>query len=112
MILLKNLNLLLRLLLELGVLLSIGYWGFHLKSISMVRFGVGVGVPIIVMVVWGMFIAPKSAYLLPIPWRIIGEVVVFGLGAYALYASGHQALSKIFSILVVVNMILLLYWKQ
>ncbi|MGS2776405.1 YrdB family protein [Robertmurraya sp. GLU-23] len=112
MLLIKNLNLLLRLGLELFVLLSIGYWGFHLKGSWMIKYGLGVGLPIIVMVVWGMIIAPNSAYQLPLPWRIIIEVFVFGLGAYALHASGHQGLGKIFSILVCINMILLLYWKQ
>jgi hypothetical protein len=112
MMLIKNMNLLLRFVLELCVLFSIGYWGFHLKNSWMIKFGVGFGVPIFLMVVWGMFIAPNSAYQLPLPWRIFMEVIVFGIGVFTLYVSGHQGLAKIFSILVCINMILLLYWKQ
>jgi hypothetical protein len=112
MILIKNVNLLMRFALELCVLLSIGYWGFQLKGSLIIKFGVGVGLPIIVMTIWGMFIAPQSAYLLPIPLRTIMEVIVFGLGAFALYASGLHGMAKIFSILVCINMILLFYWKQ
>jgi hypothetical protein len=108
----KNVNLLLRLILELGVLLSIGYWGFQYKSSSMIKFGLGIGIPILVMIVWGTFIAPNSAYQLPLPFRIIMELMVFGFGALALHASGHQSLFKVFTILVCINMILLMYWKQ
>jgi hypothetical protein len=112
MLIIKNVNLLLRLMLELGVLLSIGYWGLHYKSSSMIKFGLGIGMPILVMIVWGTFIAPNSAYQLPLPFRIMMELMVFGFGAFALFASGHQSLFKIFTVLVCLNMILLLYWKQ
>ncbi|MBY0122906.1 YrdB family protein [Bacillus sp. S/N-304-OC-R1] len=112
MLLIKNANLLLRLMLELSVLISIGYWGFQYKSSFMIKFGLGIGVPILVIIVWGTFIAPNSAYQLPLTLRIIMELIVFGLGGYALYSSGHQSLFKTFTILVCINMILLLYWKQ
>lgn len=112
MVLIKNLNLLLRLLLELCVLLSIGYWGFQLKRTWIIKFAAGLGLPIIVMAFWTVFIAPDSTYELSQPVRTIMELVVFALGAYALYASRHPVLAKVFSFTVFINMILLLYWKQ
>lgn len=112
MILIKNVNLLLRLLLELCVLFSIGYWGFHLKGTWLKKFSLGVGLPIIIMTIWALFIAPNSSYEISFPLRIFMEICVFALGAFALYASGHQSLAKVFSITVCINMILLLYWKQ
>jgi hypothetical protein len=112
MVLMKNINLLLRFALELCVLLSMVYWGFHIKGSWIIKFSLGFGLPIIVMTIWGMFIAPQSTYQLPILLRTILELIIFGLGAYALYASGHLGMSKKFSILVCINMILLFIWKQ
>lgn len=112
MLLIKNANLLLRLILELCVLVSVGYWGFHIKSGLIMKWISGIGAPIIIMIVWGTFIAPNSAYQLPLLFRLSLEFVVFAIGAYTLWASGAPNLAKTFSILVIINIILLLYWKQ
>ena len=109
--LLKNLNLLVRFLLELSVLASIGYWGFQFKS-WIQKLGAGIGLPILVAVIWGIFVAPKSSHQLPLPYRLIVEFLVFGLGAFVLYASGQTLLSKIFIGIVIVNITFLLVWKQ
>jgi hypothetical protein len=108
----KNVNLLLRLILELCVVVSVGYWGFHIRGGSVVKWIVGMGAPIILMVIWGTFIAPNSAHQLPAPLRLCLELVVFGIGACALWASGFSNLAKVYSICVIVNMFLLWYWKQ
>jgi Protein of unknown function (DUF2568) len=111
MTILKSVNLLIRFLLELCVLASIGYWGFQYKN-WIYKLGMGVGLPILVAVVWGIFVAPKSSHQLPLPYRLFVEFLVLGLGAYALYASGHTLLSKIFIGIIIVNITLLLIWKQ
>lgn len=108
----KNVNLLLRLILELCVVVSVGYWGFHIRGSSVMKWVIGFGAPIIILIIWGTFIAPKSAHQLPAALRLCLELIVFGTGAFALWVCGFPNLAKVFSILVIVNMFLLWYWKQ
>ncbi|PLS17693.1 hypothetical protein CVD28_10705 [Bacillus sp. M6-12] len=112
MAIIKNANLLLRLILELCVLLSAGYWGFTAHKQAIAKFGLGIGAPLLLATIWGTFVAPKSAYLLPIPYRLILEFIIFGLAAAALWKSGFPLLGKLFIAAVAINIFLLLLWKQ
>jgi len=60
----KMLNLLVRFLLELCLLAAIGYWGFETHSSWGWKILLGIGLPLLIAVLWGMFLAPKSAYRL------------------------------------------------
>lgn len=111
MLLIKGANLLVRFLLELTVLGAVGYWGFQFKSI-LAKIGGGLGLPILIAVIWGIFVAPKSGMQLKLPARLIVEFLIFGFGAFALFSSGHPVLGKLFLAVVVVNITLLLVWKQ
>lgn len=108
----KNTNLLLRFLLEIGVLISIVYWGFHGKSNLAFKIGIGIVLPISIMFIWGVFVAPKSTFQLQLPIRLVVELIIFGIGVFSLFASGHPGLGKLFAVVVCVNILLLLYWKK
>ncbi|WP_374721461.1 YrdB family protein [Peribacillus tepidiphilus] len=112
MTLLKNANLLIRFFLEICILISVGYWGFQFKSSLLLKICLGIGVPFIILIIWGAFVAPRSPYLLPTPYRIILELIIFGFATYALFSSGHPVLGKIFIGTVIINIILLLTWNQ
>jgi len=109
---LKNINLALAFLLELCMLAALGYWGFTLDQGLAVRVGVGLGVPILAAVVWGIWMAPKAARPLPEPWHILLELVIFGLAIAALYAAGRPRLALIFGIVYVINLALRYVWGQ
>ncbi|EGG37973.1 conserved domain protein [Paenibacillus sp. HGF5] len=52
----KILNLALRFILELILLFSIGYWGFHFGSGLVAQVALGIGLPLLTAVIWGMTI--------------------------------------------------------
>ena len=54
--LIKGANLLLRFLLELCALGALGYWGFKTGSGLVAKIGLGIGAPLVVAVVWAMFV--------------------------------------------------------
>lgn len=62
MILLQYTNLAIRFLLELCALATLGYWGFHTGQGFLLRLGLGLGSPLALAVLWGMFGSPNAAY--------------------------------------------------
>lgn len=63
----KAANLVLRFLLELGALAALGYWGLHTGSNELLHWLLGIGVPLLAAVVWGLFIAPRRRFDVPTP---------------------------------------------
>ena len=106
MLVLKELNLLVRFLLELCMLAAVGYWGFKTGSSSTMKVILGIGLPILVAISW--WFAWK---LSGIP-RLALELTLLGLGAIALFASNQPDLGWIYTAAVIINKILMVVWKQ
>jgi len=99
----ESLTLLIRFLLELCMLAALGYWGFETGDSAVAQWGLGLGVPVAAAVVWGMFIAPKARYPVPIAVWIGLQVVLFGAAALAVAAVASTGLGVLFVIAVVVH---------
>lgn len=110
--LLKLLNIGIRFLLELCILIILGYWGYKTGNSTFMKFVLGLGAPILFAVVWGTFLAPKSAMRLHEPWLFLLEVVVFALTCWALYSTGKVDLTVTFGVVYILNKILMLIWRQ
>src|SRR3954451_3567683 len=103
MIAVKSFNLLLRFLLELCMLGAVGYWGFETADGVVMKALLGVGAPLLMAVVWGVFISPKATVKLPTPAWIALQVVLFGLAALALATFASPALAGAFLAVVAAN---------
>ncbi len=110
--LLKLSNLALRFLLELCLVAALGYWGFKTGQGWIAKSGLGIGAPLLAAVVWGAFIAPKAAWLLPNPWLLILELALFSLAGAALYLAGQPILAWILGLTYSLNKILMYLWQQ
>jgi hypothetical protein len=108
----KLANLLLRFLLEVFVLAVLAYWGLRTGGNILGKIVLGVGIPLLTALVWGMFGSPNASLPLPEPWHFILEVVIFGSAAAALLAAGHLNLAKIYVLVAVLNRFLMYVWKQ
>jgi hypothetical protein len=98
----KEANLVLRFLLELGALAAVGYWGW--------RAGEGALAPVLavaavaaVAVVWGLFLSPKATFELARPLRFAIELAVWTAAGAALYATGQERLAVAFVVVAVVS---------
>ena len=109
---LKATNLGVRFLLELGMLAAVGYWGFKIGSGWFLKILLGIGLPALIAVIWGMFIAPKATYPLSGASYLTVELLLLASGSLALFASGKSELAWIYTIVLVVNKILLIAWKK
>ncbi len=109
---LKSLNLLVRFLLELCMLVAVGYWGFETHSDWTTKIIFGIGLPVLIAVVWSLFTAPKAPYHLTGVAHIVLSLILLGLGAVALFAAGKVNLGWAYLVILIVNQILLIVWKQ
>jgi len=101
------LNLVLRFLLEICVLTAFGYWGIQSGKSMFFKFLLGIGAPVLFVVIWGMFGSPKAIFPLSGFWHFTFEFVIFSLAVIALYATGKTQLATVFAILIIINQILL-----
>ena len=112
LIVLKNINLGLRFLLELTALISLGYWGFKTRETLLLKLCFGIGLPLITAIIWGVFGSPKAVLPLFKPFKWILLIAIYLTSAFALYRSGMKNISAIFLITAVTNSVLMYIWKQ
>jgi hypothetical protein len=108
----KSLNIGLAFLLELAMLIAFGYWGFQTGDSTLVKILLGIGVPVVVIVIWGMYLAPRSTRRLRDPWLSLLKLVLFGAAALALVAANQPTWGLILAIIALVNILLAWVWKQ
>ncbi|MED1954259.1 YrdB family protein [Brevibacillus centrosporus] len=88
---------------EVAAIIAYGYWGFQFHSSTWVKWALGIGIPVVVIVVWGLFLSPKASVEFPQALRIGMKVMVFGFAAAALYAAGRPRLAFLFGLCVLVS---------
>jgi Protein of unknown function (DUF2568) len=109
---LKGTNLVVRFLLELCMLAAVGYWGFKSQSSWVMKLMLGIGLPLLIAVVWGLFVAPKAIYPLRGIPHLLLALILLGSGAVALFASEHPTPGWVYTIILMINQVLLVLWKQ
>ena len=103
MIVVQSFNLLIRFLLELCMLGAVGYWGAVTGDGAAMQVLLGVGAPLLMAVVWGVYISPKATVKLPEAAWIGLQAVLFGAAAVALATFASPALAVGFVAIVAVN---------
>jgi hypothetical protein len=100
-----------RFLMELGLLAAVSLWGFSTGAGAWSSV-LGFGAPLLVAVIWGLFVAPKAKWPLPVAARVALELVLFGAGALALAALGSVVLAMSFAVVAVVTSLLNAYYPR
>ncbi len=104
-------NLILAFLLELFLVFIYGYWGFTFFKIFTVNIVAGLGLPLILILLWWQYFAPRSSNRLADPWLSLGKVVLFTLGALALVSTGAPIHAAGFWFLSMLNVFLLYIYR-
>jgi hypothetical protein len=112
MIVLKYANLALAFFLELCALVALGYWGFVTGEVLPAKIVLGVGVPLLAAVLWGVFESPRALLPLPEPWHLLFALAFFGCAAAAFYAAGRARVALAFALVVILNQVLARVWGQ
>lgn len=103
----RTVNLGVAFLLELAVLLAVGYWGFALTQGLVTRLLAGLGGPVLMAVLWGVFAAPKASAPLHGVADVAFRIGWFGVGAVALWGSGMPVAALALAALYAVNALML-----
>lgn len=99
-------NLGLRLLLELSILASLGYWGWT-QHAGAWRFVWAVGMPLAAAVLWGTFRVPGDPGDAPVPVpgavRLLLEALLFAAAVVFLAAAGRRGIAIGLGVVIVLH---------
>jgi len=109
---LKAINLAFSFFLELAMLASFCYWGFLSQNNVWLKWGLGLGMPLIIAILWGFTLAPKANRRLKLREGIILSFGLFCLAALALYLSDYPMLAIFMITISLINRLLVLLWQQ
>ncbi len=109
---LKNLNYALSFAVEVAAAAALVYGGWHMSGTLITKVLLGVGLPIVVIVIWSMFFAPQADYRLAEPWLTMGKMAIFLAAAYILYRAGKLTLATVLAVTAILNTGLALLWGQ
>lgn len=85
-----------RFLCELFAIVSLGIWGFTMFPFWL-NLVVGIGAPVLAIVLWGLFRAPKAVLAVDPFVKALVEIVVMGTAAYAWADMGHWIVAGVFA---------------
>ena len=94
----RTANLGLRFLLELGLLVGVGWWGEHA-----VGWWAAVVFPLAAAVVWASLFSPKARWTIPPPVRLALELVLFAAAAVGYWRAGQPGIALGFAVAVVLS---------
>ncbi len=103
---LKSANLALSFFLELCMVVAYGYWGFATGNGLIAQLLLGIGVPLGVIVIWGIFMAPASSRRLRGAAHWVLEIILFAASMAAVFMAGRPDLALMFAVLYIINVIL------
>jgi len=102
-------NLMIRFILELMALLSVGYWAWK-RFDSPLQYILGIGLPILMTIIWGTFAVPDDpsrSGKAPIPvsglMRLVLEITFFALAVWSLHDLQQNELSYILGGIVIIH---------
>ena len=93
--------------LELAMLAAFAYWGYTVGD-GLVAWALAVALPLVGVIVWGLFFAPRSERRLSLWPGALLSWGLFLLGAAALWATGQSALAIALALVASVNRVLVL----
>lgn len=97
-------------LLEVAMLAAFCYWGFRLGAPT--GYLVGIGLPVVVIVFWGLFMAPRAARQVPWPALPIIALMIFLVAAAALFAAHVPVLALLLGVVSIAYTVLSFYLNR
>jgi Protein of unknown function (DUF2568) len=102
---LKWFNVGVRGLMELGIVVALGYWGYKTGESTTAKILLSVGAPLIGFGIWGL-VDFRNAGSFAEPLRLMEELIISGLAALAWYVAGAQSMGWMLGIIAIVHHVL------
>ena len=108
----NGVNMVVTFLLELAMLGAYGFAGYELSSNTVVRWVLAVAFPLVVAVLWGVFLSPKARVALPYGVKLAARFLLMIGGALILWSAHLTVLATIYTVALVISIVLTLTSKQ
>lgn len=95
----------LRFLLELFAIATLGIWGFVAWPFAW-NILVGVGAPVLAILLWALFRSPKAVFRIDPFGKALVEIVVMTAAAFAWWDLGQPVVAVVFAVIALVSGIL------
>ncbi|WP_314149543.1 YrdB family protein [uncultured Leifsonia sp.] len=95
-------NDILRFVLELFAIVSLGIWGFVVWPLPW-NIVIGIGAPVIAILLWALFRSPKAVLRVDPFVKAIVEIVVMGAAAFAWWDLGQPIVAVVFAVIATVS---------
>lgn len=109
--LIKYVYLTLAFLLELVMFFSFSYWGFQKGQSLISKWSLAILFLAVSITLWAIFAAPKATTRLDFPLRLIFELSMFLLAAFAVYKLNYSTAALIYAILAILSIAIALVFK-
>ena len=108
----KDINLAIRFLLELAALGVFVHWGFRTGRTISSRVALGIGIPVVIAVIWALFVAPDSTVDTTGPIKFVIEVIIVAAAVAVLARLREYRLAMALAAIYIINRILMAVWNQ
>ncbi len=108
----KKLNEGLAFFIELAMVAAYAYFGFTYFEGAVLKWLLGLGIPVILVALWGILLAPRSQRRLKIVPGVALSSALFILASVLLIVDRQMALGIILLVMSMTNRFLALKWKQ
>lgn len=90
---------------ELIMIGSFAYFGFQKGTTPLVKYTLAITLPLLAILAWSYFAAPKSGHRLPMPYLALFRLTLFLAASYYLYATNKGSAALVLALLSVATQI-------
>jgi len=99
-------------LLEIVMVISLAYGGYHVVENVYLKYIVAIILPVIAIVFWSIFAAPKSTLRLEQPWRMMFRLAFYLTCTMLLYTIEKTTVAISLASVAIVNEIIAFYFND
>lgn len=96
-------NDILRFFLELFAFVSLGIWGFLAFPLPWPGVLIGIGAPLLAILVWALFVSPKAVFRVDLFGKAIVEIAVFSAAALGWWTLGQPVVAVVFAVVAAIS---------
>jgi|GEM_PF-462663 hypothetical protein len=108
----RGVNRLIAFLLEIALVISLGYVGYSVTENVYLKYVFAILLPLVAIICWSIFAAPKSAKRLQQPWRMLFRTTMYVVCTLLLYIIGKTTWAISIITIAVINEITASYFKD
>ncbi len=108
----RGINRLIAFLLELVLVIVLGYGGYSVAENVYLKYTLALLLPVIAIVCWSIYAAPRSDKRLEQPWRMAFRLSLYFISAMLLYTIGKTTIAISLATIVLINELIAFYFED